>query len=67
MDNHPVKQAIDVLSVTTVAGTLIGWLPHIAAFFSIVWGVMRCYEGITGRRFSESGMARGIRKLLRME
>ena len=63
MDNHPVKQAIDVLSVATVAGTLAAWLPPIAAFFSIVWGIMRTYEGLTGRKFSESSFAKKARSI----
>lgn len=41
---EPVKLAGDVLSVTTVVGTLAGLLPSIAAIFTIVWTSIRIYE-----------------------
>jgi hypothetical protein len=46
MSNHgeTVKLAGDVLSVTTVAGTLIGMLPSVAAIFTILWTSIRIYE-----------------------
>ena len=39
-----MKQIADVVSVTTVFGTLMGILPSIAAIFSIAWSVVRLYE-----------------------
>jgi hypothetical protein len=39
-----VKHTIDLVSVTTVFGTLMGALPEIAALFSIAWSVLRIYE-----------------------
>ena len=46
MNNHgeTVKLAGDVLSVTTVAGTLLGMLPSVAAIFTILWTGIRIYE-----------------------
>jgi len=38
------KHIIDLLSVTTVLGTLMGILPSIAAVFTIVWTAIRIYE-----------------------
>jgi hypothetical protein len=38
------KHLIDLLSVTTVLGTLMGILPSIAAVFTIVWTSIRIYE-----------------------
>lgn len=38
------KHLIDLLSVTTVLGTLMGILPSIAAIFTIVWTAIRIYE-----------------------
>lgn len=38
------KHLIDLLSVTTVLGTLMGILPSIAAVFTIVWTAIRIYE-----------------------
>lgn len=39
-----VKIAGDILSVTTVIGTLMGMLPSVAAIFTIVWTGIRIYE-----------------------
>ena len=38
------KHLIDLLSLTTVLGTLMGILPSIAAVFTIVWTAIRIYE-----------------------
>lgn len=43
MDEH-TKQAMDVASVGTVLGALAGWLPAIAALFTIIWTAIRIYE-----------------------
>lgn len=39
-----VKHAIDALSIMTVLGTLMNFLPNIAAIFTIVWTGIRIYE-----------------------
>lgn len=39
-----LKPVVDTLSVSAVVATLAGWLPHIAAAVSIVWGLIRIYE-----------------------
>lgn len=39
-----LKSIGDVLSVTTVVGTLSQLLPPIAALFTIVWTCIRIYE-----------------------
>jgi chromate transport protein ChrA len=45
VDNHETAKTIgDVLSITTVVGTLAQVLPSIAALFTIVWTVIRIYE-----------------------
>ena len=45
VDNHETaKTIVDVLSITTVVGTLAQVLPSIAAIFTIVWTVIRIYE-----------------------
>ena len=38
------KHAVDALSVVTVVGTLIEFLPSIAALFTIVWTGIRIWE-----------------------
>lgn len=47
------KHIVDAVSVTTVVGTLTAWLPPIAAFFSIVWTILRIWEMVTGKSISE--------------
>jgi len=42
--DEPLKIAGDIVSVTTVVGTLAGILPSIAAVFTIVWTSIRIYE-----------------------
>ena len=46
-----IKHAVDALSLGTVLATLAGWLPHIAALVSIVWGLLRIYETRTIQRW----------------
>ena len=43
IDEH-TKHVIDGASVATVMGTLMSWLPAIAALFTIIWTVIRIYE-----------------------
>ena len=46
-----MKQIIDLVSITTVFGTLMGALPSIAAVLSIAWSALRIYETKTVQRF----------------
>lgn len=47
-DNLEVaKSVVDAVSVGTVAGSLMGWLPPIAAALTIVWTTIRIYETST--------------------
>jgi hypothetical protein len=41
------KHAVDALSVVTVVGTLVEFLPSIAALFTIVWTGIRIWETST--------------------
>ncbi len=43
LDEH-TKHLIDGISVATVMGTLMSWLPSIAALFTIVWTGIRIYR-----------------------
>jgi uncharacterized protein HemY len=38
------KQVGDAASILTVIGTIVNYLPAIAALFSIVWTLIRIYE-----------------------
>lgn len=41
-----VKDAGDVLSIGAVIATTVGYLPEIAALFSIIWTGIRIYEWV---------------------
>ncbi len=43
-NTEAAKHVVDALSIGTVAATLAGILPSIAAIFTIVWTVIRIYE-----------------------
>ena len=49
------KTVGDVLSLTTVVGTLMQVLPSIAAIFTIVWTVIRIYETKTVQAILKRG------------
>ena len=42
--NDHTKHIIDGASIATVMGTLMNWLPAVAALFAIVWTAIRIYE-----------------------
>jgi hypothetical protein len=44
------KHVVDALSVATVLGTLMEFLPAIAALFTIVWTGIRIWETDTVKR-----------------
>lgn len=61
MKSEASKHAVDALSILTVAGTLMQYLPAIAALFSIVWTAIRIYETDTVQRLVH-GKNRGAAK-----
>ena len=38
------KHLLDFASIFTVVGTLLSWLPYVAAIFTIIWTGIRIYE-----------------------
>jgi hypothetical protein len=42
--NEGTKHVLDGLSLITVLGTLMNWLPAVAALLSIIWTSIRIYE-----------------------
>ena len=46
MDSTPenTKYMVDALSLVTVLGTIMNWLPSVAAIFTIIWTTIRIYE-----------------------
>jgi hypothetical protein len=54
LDDH-TKHLIDGVSVATVMGTLMSWLPAIAALFTIIWTAIRIYETKTVQGWLKRG------------
>jgi hypothetical protein len=50
--NESLKHAIDGVSVGTVVATLAGWLPHVAAVFTIIWTAIRIWETDTVKKLT---------------
>ena len=53
------KHVADALSIVTVLGTLMQWLPSVAALVTIVWTSIRIYEtktvqGWLGRKAADA-------------
>ena len=44
------KHLLDFASIFTAVGTLLSWLPHLAAIFTIVWTGIRIWETKTVQR-----------------
>lgn len=42
--SHAVKTAGDIAAVGVTVGTILKWLPAIAAAFTIIWTAIRIYE-----------------------
>ncbi len=42
--NETTKHAIDAASFGTAVATVAGWLPSLAAIFTIIWTGIRIYE-----------------------
>ena len=47
--SESTKHVVDALSVATVLGTLVEFLPAIAALFTIIWTGIRIWETDTVR------------------
>lgn len=42
--SESAKHVVDALSIVTVVGTLVEFLPSIAALFTIIWTGIRIWE-----------------------
>jgi hypothetical protein len=49
--NEGTKHVLDGLSLITVLGTLMNWLPAVAALLSIIWTLLRIYESKTVQKW----------------
>lgn len=50
MNDH-AKIIVDASSIAVVAGTLMNWLPAVAAAASLIWSVIRIYETETVQKW----------------
>lgn len=50
MINDSTKPILDGVSITVVVAALASWLPAVAAFFTIVWTMIRIYETETVKK-----------------
>lgn len=48
---HPVAVTIDLLAASAVVGTVVSWLPPIAAFLSIIWFAIQIWESKSCQAF----------------
>lgn len=55
-------KAADISAISLTAGTIVKVLPPIAALFAIIWYAIGYYEKVTGNPFSNSKLARWIRR-----
>jgi hypothetical protein len=49
MGDHPVTTFLNWASAVSVLGTLLGWLPQIAAALGMFWYCILIYEYFWGR------------------
>jgi hypothetical protein len=49
--SEPTKHIVDALSIVTVLGTLVEFLPSIAAAFTIIWTGIRIWETDTVKKW----------------
>lgn len=43
-EHETAKHVADTVSVSATVAALAGWLPAAAAFFTIIWTLIRIYE-----------------------
>ena len=52
LEHHETaKHVADAVSIVTVLGTLMQWLPSVAAVFTIIWTMIRIYETKTVQKW----------------
>ena len=61
---HPLLVLSDLAAVGTVAATIVGWLPSIAAVLSILWLAVNLWES---RTFQNWLRQRRVRRLKRLQ
>ena len=60
--DESTKHLLDFASIFTAVGTLLSWLPHLAAIFTILWTGIRIYETKTIQKMVANRKAKKERK-----
>jgi hypothetical protein len=60
-----IKPVGDAAAIGTALGTLISFLPPVAALVSLVWTAMRIYEMIEGVPFHQTPFANQFRSMFK--
>lgn len=63
MDLSLDKWAGNIISVGAIFGSILGWLPGIAAFIAFVWYLIQIYESVTVQRWLAGRRLRKIAHL----
>ena len=50
--DEELKTVVDVLAVSGTAGALMGWLPPLAALFTLIWTGIRIWETDTVKKLT---------------
>jgi hypothetical protein len=58
------KHLLDYASIFTAVGTLLSWLPHLAALFTIIWTGIRIYETNTVQQLVKNRRAKKHKKAI---
>jgi len=58
------KHLLDFASIFTAVGTLLSWLPHLAALFTILWTGIRIYETKTIQKVVANRKAKKHKKAI---
>ena len=52
MMDEELKTVVDVIAVSGTAGALMGWLPPLAALFTLIWTGIRIWETDTVKKLT---------------
>lgn len=47
---HGLEEILDLLSISALVATLLGWLPTVSLLLTIIWMALRIYESPTVQR-----------------
>lgn len=64
LNNPDVRVAVDTVAAAGIIGTLIGYLPALAAFAAIVWYAIQVWESKTVQRHVRAWRIARRRKLM---